>query len=39
MAEKAVVSGVVPISLGQFAVVDLSVHAFEEGNALFGKGV
>jgi len=29
----------VSISLGQFAVVELSVHEFEEGNALLGKGV
>ena len=35
----AVVCGGVPISLGQFAVVELPIHEFEEGGALLGNGV
>jgi len=34
----ALVRGSVPISLGQFAVVELSIHEFEEGGALLGNG-
>ena len=29
----------VPVSFDQFAVVELSVHKFEEDNALLGDGV
>jgi hypothetical protein len=34
----ALVRGGVPISLGRFAVVELSIHEIEKGGALFGKG-
>jgi hypothetical protein len=39
VAEWAFVCGGVPISFGQFAVVELSVHEFEEGNVLLGNEV
>ena len=35
----AFVRGGLPISLGQFAVVELSMHEFEEGGALLRNGV
>ena len=39
MKKWALVRGGVPISLGQFAVVELSIHEFEEVGALLGDGV
>ena len=39
MTKWALVRGGVPIFLGQFAVVELSIHEFEEGGALLGNGV
>jgi len=35
----AFVRGGVPISLGQFSVVELSIHEFKEGGALLENGV
>ena len=39
MTKWAIVCRSVPIYLGQLTVVELSVHVFEEGNALFRNGV
>ena len=39
MTKWAFVYRGVPISLGQFVVVEMSLQEFEEGNALFRDGI